>query len=340
MKKLLVLLLAAVIGLGAAVAPVWADEEVPVSVANEEEAVAAVDDVEVEPISAELTAEEAEVISAQLIKAYYDGSEIIFDQPPVIEEGRTLVPARAIFEKLGLTVSYDEATKVVTAKNDQYEIILTIDQVKATVNGEETILDVPAKILGDRTMVPIRFISESIDLEVAWDNDTRTINITTKTAEPVPPAAEEPKDDFTGDAYLNFPALTNYVKYAALAEGDYTVTENTASLLTFSFAYSPENTAQVEQLQKYYELLTAADWAVTTVEDKNQNEFTKDGVTVSFTIVEDNTVIVSVAKIAAETTEPPAAAADEPAAANDDTAAEPEDEAAAGDDAEDSEEDQ
>jgi hypothetical protein len=270
MKKLLVLLLAAIIGLGTAAASAWAADE------------------------------EAVVTSASVIKAYYDGSEIIFDQPPVIEEGRTLVPARAIFEALGLTVSYDEATQVVTAKNDQYEIILAIDQVKATVNGEAATLDVPAKILGDRTMVPIRFISEAIDLEVAWDNDARTINITTKAPEPAPPVVVEPKDDFTGDAYLNFPTLTNYVKYAALAEADYTVTENTASLLTFSFAYSAEDAAQIEQLQKYYELLTTGDWAVTTTESKNQNEFVKDGVTVSFTIVDDNTVVVSVSKAAPE----------------------------------------
>ncbi|MDR2903327.1 MAG: copper amine oxidase N-terminal domain-containing protein, partial [Clostridiales bacterium] len=120
-----------------------------------------------------------------------------FDQPPVIEEGRTLVPARPIFEALGLTLSFDEPTGKVTAENGETTIILTLGSTSVLVNGKETVIDVPAKILGGRTMVPLRFIAESMNLTVDWDESAQVIRLKDKVAptplpKPTPPPAPSP----------------------------------------------------------------------------------------------------------------------------------------------------
>ncbi|MBQ4528201.1 MAG: copper amine oxidase N-terminal domain-containing protein [Clostridia bacterium] len=105
------------------------------------------------------------------LAVYVYGNKLEFDQNPVIENGRTLVPMRGIFEALGMAVQWDENTRKVTATNDETTIELVVGENLAKVNGEEVVLDVPAKIMSDRTMVPLRFVGESTGNHVWW-NDT------------------------------------------------------------------------------------------------------------------------------------------------------------------------
>lgn len=109
-----------------------------------------------------------------------NGETVEFDQPPVIEDNRTLVPFRAVLEKMGAEVGWDNATQTVTCSLDGKEVSLVINSDKMqTPNGEIT-LDVPAKIINERTMVPIRAISEGLGAIVAWDAETRTVTVTTQ----------------------------------------------------------------------------------------------------------------------------------------------------------------
>ena len=109
-----------------------------------------------------------------------DGKEMQFDVPPTIEEGRTLVPMRAIFEALGADVQWQEATRTVIATQNETEIKLQIGQKLAYRNGNPVNLDVPAKIINGRTMVPLRFISESLGSEVGWDGTSRVVTIVSR----------------------------------------------------------------------------------------------------------------------------------------------------------------
>jgi len=107
-----------------------------------------------------------------------DGQKLSFDVSPRIENGRTLVPLRAIFEALGATIEWDDTSKTVTAVKGSTNIKLTIDQAMAYKNGNEVKLDVAAKIVNSRTLVPLRFVSEAIGATVNWDETTRLITIT------------------------------------------------------------------------------------------------------------------------------------------------------------------
>ncbi len=97
---------------------------------------------------------------------------------PYIESDRTLVPIRALAENMGFTVLWDDSTRTVTVKSEDTEIVLTIDNDKATVNGEERTLDVPARITNDRTFIPLRFVSENMGAKVDWNGENRAIAIT------------------------------------------------------------------------------------------------------------------------------------------------------------------
>jgi N-acetylmuramoyl-L-alanine amidase len=114
-------------------------------------------------------------LEPQGIKILFGGRRLALDVAPVIENDRTLVPVRAALEALGATLEFDEAANTVIGKKDGAEFTLKIDSVNATVNGQPKILDVPAKIINDRTMVPIRFVAENFGANVTWDDANNAV---------------------------------------------------------------------------------------------------------------------------------------------------------------------
>lgn len=111
------------------------------------------------------------------IKVKYNGTYLTFDQPPVNQDGSVLVPMKVIFEAIGAALTWDPAEKKVTAILGDKTIVLVIGNQTATVNGVPQTLSVPAKLINSRTMVPVRFVSESLDADVSWDQTTKTVII-------------------------------------------------------------------------------------------------------------------------------------------------------------------
>ncbi len=122
-----------------------------------------------------------------------DGVVIKTDVAPVIVNDRTLVPVRAISEANGAEVKWDGDERVVTIISAKVEINLQIDSEKAIVNNKSVELDTPAQIISDRTMVPVRFVAESFGYIVGWDDETRTVSLTSPEPEKEPEEAETEK---------------------------------------------------------------------------------------------------------------------------------------------------
>lgn len=118
--------------------------------------------------------------TAGAVDLYVDATKIETDTPPTIVDGRTLVPVRAIFEAIGATVTWDASTRTVTGVREDITVNIQIDNTTAYVNGEPRVLDVPAQLINDRTMVPARFIAESMGCEVTWDGKTNTVGVADK----------------------------------------------------------------------------------------------------------------------------------------------------------------
>lgn len=114
-----------------------------------------------------------------------DGNPLSSDVPPIIEDGRTLAPLRAIFEALGANVQFDPVTNTVIATKGITTISLQIGSSQAKVNDKTIRLDVPARIINERTLVPLRFISEALGAIVDWDDVTQTVKITSSTQPPI-----------------------------------------------------------------------------------------------------------------------------------------------------------
>ena len=125
--------------------------------------------------SGTLSLSSAGASNEKIITVLLSGKKIEFDVAPVVENGRTLVPLRAIFEALDMEVNYDVGA--ITAKKEGLTINLTIDSSIAYINGEENTLDVPSRIVNGRTIVPLRFIGESTGLTVGYDGATKTVTM-------------------------------------------------------------------------------------------------------------------------------------------------------------------
>ncbi|MCD8049146.1 MAG: hypothetical protein LUG52_06015 [Clostridia bacterium] len=116
--------------------------------------------------------------SADAIFVTIDGTALTFDANPYITNGRTMVPMRAIFEALDCDVTWNNDEKSVTAVSDATTVKLAIGEATMYVNNTAVTLDQAAEITSDRTFVPVRAVSEALGCDVNWNNDTRTVEIT------------------------------------------------------------------------------------------------------------------------------------------------------------------
>jgi Copper amine oxidase N-terminal domain./Glycosyl hydrolases family 18. len=112
------------------------------------------------------------------ISVLVDGLPVIFDVEPIIQNGRTLVPFRAIAEALGVQVGWDGENQTVIATDGEKIVKLQIGNKTAYCNEDPITLDVPPVISGGRTIIPLRFFGEAFNCKVEWDGVNRTVKIT------------------------------------------------------------------------------------------------------------------------------------------------------------------
>lgn len=118
------------------------------------------------------------VFGEAMVNVYVNNEKVEFDVNPVIENGRTLVPLRGVFEKLGANVDWNKNIQEVVIKDAYNEIEMILGKDKVMVNGEIMDIDVPTKMINSRTFAPLRFISENMGHEVKWDQNTSSVYIT------------------------------------------------------------------------------------------------------------------------------------------------------------------
>lgn len=117
------------------------------------------------------------------ITVYVDGEHLVLSVEPALVEDTTMVPMRSIFEALGARLDWNEDTRTITALRNQTTISYTIGYNSATRNGVTIPLPVAGFIKDGITMVPLRFVSESLGAQVKWNGDLRRIDIITVKAE-------------------------------------------------------------------------------------------------------------------------------------------------------------
>jgi len=118
------------------------------------------------------------------ISVYLNGTLLEFDTQPVIKDGRTLVPVRAIFEQMGYTVEWDQKEQIAYAVKDNGKITVKLNDpiIEYTHNGatNKYECDVVPQLIDDRILVPLRAIAESVGCSVDWDGEAYTVNISSE----------------------------------------------------------------------------------------------------------------------------------------------------------------
>jgi len=135
-----------------------------------------------------ITFQSSQTFAASPISVYVDGQELYMDVPPVIMDGRTMVPLRAVSEAVGCKVDWfssDQRIVVYSPAGGDPLVVMNINDRTATVNnyngdtgeitGRNVTIEAPPVIVNGRTMVPLRFIAETIGFEVEWDSYSKTV---------------------------------------------------------------------------------------------------------------------------------------------------------------------
>jgi len=103
-----------------------------------------------------------------------DNQEIMgLDTPPIILNNRVMVPARAVFERVGGVVGWSEANRQITVFYNDDVLVMTVGSIWARLNDRYIHMEESPIILGDRTLIPLRFPAEAFGFDVDWDPDMR-----------------------------------------------------------------------------------------------------------------------------------------------------------------------
>lgn len=102
------------------------------------------------------------------------------DQYPIIENGTTLVPIRAVSEMLDASVNWDGDNGIAYVDKGDKQIKLLTGTTLAYINDDEYELEVSAEVVNGRTLVPLRFVAEALDMNVIWHGETRMVELVDK----------------------------------------------------------------------------------------------------------------------------------------------------------------
>ena len=181
-----------------------------------------------------------------------EGQAVETDQPAVIVDSRTMVPVRVIAETLGCEVDWDVETKTVTFTQGSIVATMVVGEktLNVTNNGVTTAMeiDTPAVIINNRTMVPVRFLTELFGFNVDWDAVTKTVNVT---------AGETAADDITSGSAVSTEITTEETTETSNTAEATETEEDIALLETF-----------VESMDKGIEILQIKEDEFTDEEDE------------------------------------------------------------------------
>ena len=163
------------------------------------------------------------VFAARSVRVELNCMELEFDQPAIISENRTLVPLRKIFEGLGATVLWDDSSRTAIATKGERHVSITIGTNQLIVDDEIIELDVPAKIINNRTLVPLRAISEAFWCDVLWNDSESLVEIFDLTF------INSTKSEYKSDNGINFTYFADSL-LTKKSENELTVKSNDVSV--------------------------------------------------------------------------------------------------------------
>lgn len=114
------------------------------------------------------------------IRVFVEGKELSFDVKPQSINSRVMVPLGVIFEEFGLNVQWNQAQKTITASNSDINIVFKLGSKTAIINSVEQMMDAPAMAVNGKTMIPLRFLSQSMGYNIVWNSSSNIILLSKK----------------------------------------------------------------------------------------------------------------------------------------------------------------
>jgi mono/diheme cytochrome c family protein len=111
------------------------------------------------------------------ISVVIDGERQEYAAPPMMMNGRVMVPMRAIFESLGASVTWHPSERAVSAAREGHMVRLTVGKREGMINGAGVMLGAAPRMYRNHVYVPLRFVSEAMGAKVNWEADTRQVMI-------------------------------------------------------------------------------------------------------------------------------------------------------------------
>lgn len=112
------------------------------------------------------------------IQVMLNGTAVSFDEAPFMQNERTMIPLRGIFERMGAQVEWSEKAQTATIANGETTIVLRVGDDTAYVNDTAVSLDAPPVLPNARIFVPVRFVCEALGLTVGWNEAGQTVILT------------------------------------------------------------------------------------------------------------------------------------------------------------------
>ncbi|KOP68877.1 N-acetylmuramoyl-L-alanine amidase [Bacillus sp. FJAT-18019] len=127
--------------------------------------------------------------SSSSANIYLDGEQLNLSSGVHVAnmKGNVMIPIRVVSENLGFKVGWEKASQTVTVENSQKAVRMVVGSQQAEMNGTQVELNLAPVLDGKTTLVPLRFVSEQMGLDVKWDNQMKSVFLSSS----VPPAAEE-----------------------------------------------------------------------------------------------------------------------------------------------------
>lgn len=109
------------------------------------------------------------------IRLIIEGKQVEADVPPMISNGRTMVPLRVVAEKMGAEVQWDQESQTATIVQAQKSVKLQLNNKRASINNKSVQLDTPPQIVNQRMLLPLRFVGEALGSTIGWEQTSRTV---------------------------------------------------------------------------------------------------------------------------------------------------------------------
>ncbi|GFN32293.1 leucine-rich repeat domain-containing protein [Paenibacillus xylaniclasticus] len=124
-----------------------------------------------------LPATHATAQSKHNLSIFVEGNQIAYNIAPFVENGRTIVEARSLFEALGIKLTWDARSKTVTGTKSGLKLQMKMNQNNAVVNGNKVVIDTVPRVVKGKTLIPLRFVSTVSGAEVLWSNAKQRIDV-------------------------------------------------------------------------------------------------------------------------------------------------------------------